>query len=71
MLVNGLDMIGAIAAPGYCAEYLLLQVWASPYRFMNDREIMEFRSYNSINFAPFGRRTRAIARAGYQWALWR
>jgi len=48
LLVNGLDVIGAFAAPGYSAEYLLLQVWASPYRFMNDWGIMEIRSYNAL-----------------------
>jgi len=53
MLVNGLGKAGAFAAPGYSAEYLLLQVWASLYRFVNDWEIMEIRSYKKLHAEIF------------------
>jgi hypothetical protein len=33
MLVNGLGFTGTYVPPGNPAEYLLLQVWASLYRF--------------------------------------
>ncbi|MDT8398295.1 MAG: hypothetical protein RQ899_06750 [Pseudomonadales bacterium] len=49
MLVNELGLAGAIAAPGYPAEYLLLQVWALLYRFIRMMKIMGFQSYNFLH----------------------
>jgi hypothetical protein len=35
------SLFGSGVAPGYLAEYLLLQVWAPPYRFKNDKKTVE------------------------------
>jgi hypothetical protein len=48
MLVNGLDLIGALRQSGYPAENLLAQVWASLYRFGETTKIMCLGSYKAL-----------------------
>jgi len=48
MLVNGLDIVCTNAAPRCHTENLMLQVWASLYRFTGDVENGMFRSYKAL-----------------------
>ncbi|MFC3116637.1 hypothetical protein, partial [Cellvibrio fontiphilus] len=44
-------------APGYLAEYLLLQVWAPPYRVKNDKKTGEINHTRRSSTAHFVRST--------------
>ena len=47
-LVNGLDIVCTWRAPGYHAENLLLQVWASLYRVGEITKEVEFQPYKCM-----------------------
>jgi hypothetical protein len=42
-------LFGSGVAPGYLAEYLVVQVWVSPYRFKNDKKTVEINHTRRSN----------------------
>ncbi|MBV1959626.1 MAG: hypothetical protein KUG53_02715, partial [Pseudomonadales bacterium] len=66
-LVNGLDIVCTWHQSGCHAENLLLQVWASLYRFKRSVKTVEFRSYKHIkNRAFHALYSRQVARLLWQ-----